>query len=367
MPIIDYDTLMADDCEIKQNHDVIDNYVSKEPPDWDELRKNYIGANKDWSEFVGKLSENTCNILEETWQAQFDGNVERIKKGNNVADLQGIHGYNNTAICIGASPMLKKNGHHLRDAKREDGFILVSVGSALKYLLSIGVKPDYVCIVDASILVKEQIKGVNTKGITLIANAWCHPEVLDCWKGKIYYGYLPLSRKREVDEKNLDKLGTCTEMSALGNVFNQCVLFSYKILKCHNIILCGNELTINENEYYADGTMPERMKNKNLAYVTNIKGEVRLTYAGFYQFKLALESMLGQLKGFFINATEDGIVGVSHRYGRLPWIKQYTLEQAIRMSKEAYHKAKMKEKEYMALQVANAYKQARQLAGQFGV
>ena len=368
MPIIDYTTHFPDEVEIKKNHDIIDNYVSKEPPDWDKLRNNYLGENEDWMEFMEQLSKGTVDTLQKQWQEQFEGNIERIKSGSNVADLEGIHGFNNTAIVIGASPMLKKNGHHLRDASQKDGFILVSVGSALKYLLSIGVKPQYVCICDAGIEVKPQLDGVDTRDITLIANAWCHPDVLDCWKGKIFYGYLPLSQNHEDDIKNLEKLGNCCEMSALGNVFNMGVLFAYKLLKCRNIIMVGNELTINVDEYYADGTTPEFIKKyAMLAYVTTIIGKTALTMAGFYQYKLALENMLGQFNGFFINATEDGIVGQSHRYGRLPWIKQYTLELSIKLAKEAYKKAKVKETEYWAKKVATDFLTARKIAEYHGI
>jgi len=145
----------------------------------------------------------------------------------------------------------------------------------------------------------------------------------------------------------------------MGNVFNLCVIFAYNILQCNSQIFIGNELTINEKEYYADGTTPESLKRAPLAYAVTIRGKAAHTMPSFYQYKLVLENMLGKLPGFFINATEDGILGQTHRYGRIPWIHQYRLEDAIKLAKRSYKKAKHKEAKFLAQDVAAGYVQAR--------
>jgi hypothetical protein len=51
----------------------------------------------------------------------------------------------------------------------------------------------------------------------------------------------------------------------------------------------------------------------------------------FMSLKLMLEDFLGKLsgEGYFLNASEAGIFGVSNRYGNTPWIFQLRLPMAI--------------------------------------
>ncbi len=149
--------------EIKINHDTIDNYVEGNP-DWSKIKKDYIVENPDWLKFVRQVSDNTTNALNKEWQANFDTNLKVIKERGSAWELQGAHGFNKIAIIVGASPALKKNVHYLKMAGEET--VVVTTGSALKFLLSKGIKPEYVVICDSSILVKKQIEGVDTKGMT---------------------------------------------------------------------------------------------------------------------------------------------------------------------------------------------------------
>jgi len=328
--------------------------IRVENPDWDKIQENYLMSDTGWQNFVTALSANTENGLCDSWQENFDRNIDLVRGCGSALQLSGLWGLNNVAIIIGASPALRKNCHQLKAAKKQHGFIKVAVGSALRFLLSRGIKPDYTVVCDGSIKLLDQIKGLDTKDLTLVANAWVHPEVLKEWKGRKLFCYLPIHPDR--DKENLEAIEGVPMLTPGGNCFNFGFNIAYWLLKCKSMIFVGNELCF-DKEYYADGTTTESRENAVRHSAISIRGEERYTTADLFEYKLWLEDACGKLRGFFINATEDGILGQTLKYGRLPWIQQFPLKFAIESAKQAIQMGKEEEKKMETIEMADSYLQ----------
>ena len=298
-------------------------------------RLNFLESNKDWSEFISSISQNTGTIYHEQWIENARANTERVKKYGWAAEaLQEAH-KGKTAICLGASPAITKQIDRLRELQNEPDFVFIGISSGLKYLFENGIKPKYAMICDADPKVSRFWDGMDmaqTKDITLIANVCVHPSLLDMWQGDMKF--LAVWTTIEDLDKELQKhyapLNGCGAFfPALCSQYNTGVAFAYLILECPIVIFVGNELSFEtqKTSYYIDR---EDIKDSWVRKPhINIFGDTVYTNYMFMSLKFALEDFLGKLPGWFFNATEAGIFGVSVRYGNLAWIHQLKLAMAI--------------------------------------
>ena len=308
------------------------------------LQAGYLDVRPALQALVTKLQENTVIHKEGEWAGQIKENWPYLEKYGSIGGLEGS-GVDKTVIIVGASPALKKNVDALKDIEGEfrDRFILIVVNSAAKFVLDNGIKPDYIISVDCDEeLWTRDFSQFNREDLTVICSPFMHPEMVKNWKGKILF--MPMGCADEkVQEEVVKVLGAVRTVPGCGNAFNEAVFISWMIFHCRNYIFVGSELSWPKDErYYVDGKHSNDEEDDGIQKIqhVDIYGNLVLTTAGHFVFKLWLEDLASKAPGVFINATEAGILGMGHEDGHLPFIKQYYLKAAIAYVKQIYRDSK---------------------------
>jgi len=301
----------------------------------------YLQARPHIKDGYGRLCENVTVHNEGEWAKQIKENWPYIEKYGSFSDHQG-YGHNKTCIIVGASPALAKNVDALKDIEGEyrDRFIIIACNSIVEYLLKNDIKPDIIIAVDCDEEVwTRDLSKVNREDLLLFASPFAWPEVAKNWKGTLRW--IPMKCPDESLEKELLKALNANQLvSGCGNAFNESVLLGLIILGCKNYIFIGSELSWEEgSRYYVDEKHSNDETIQKFA-VMDIFGKKVFTTPGHWMFKIWLEDVASKSDGMFINATEAGILGMSPEDGRLPWIHQFRLKEAIAKIHQIYDASK---------------------------
>ena len=305
-----------------------------------KLAAGYLDVRPEIKEWLEKVSENTIVHMEDEWMGHIGENWPYLEKNRKFKSLIGS-GEGKTTIIVGASPALRNNVDALKDIEGEhrEKFILMVVNSAAEFVLSRGVKPDYIVSVDADKEVwTRDLSKINGCGVTLLCSPFVWPEVPKQWKDELIF--IPMGCKDDkVQADVLKVLESPTTVPGCGNAFNESVLISYWFFGSRSLIYVGNELSWQpDGKYYVDGKHSNDEEDDGIVKVMtqNIYGKPVVTTAGHWVFKIWLEDMASKVPGVFINATEAGILGISVTDGPLPWIKQFYLGAGIEYVKNIY-------------------------------
>lgn len=297
-------------------------------------KMNFLESNKDWHKFVNTVSENTGKAFVKLWVANARLNKPLVKKYGWASELQDTHA-GKTAILLGASPKIREQIDYLKKIRQDPDFIFVAVSSGLKYFLENGLRPHYVMVCDGQPEIQKHWEGLDmeqTQGITLIPNVCSFHPMITTWKGDIKF--LAVYSAIETIDKELAKQydpinGIGKYFPALCSQYNTGAAFAYLILRTEILIFVGNEMSFaNETgTYYVD------RKDHKDQWIrkphVDIYGKKVYTNFMLMSLKFCLEDFLGKLPGWFLNASEAGIFGVSNRYKNLPWIYQLRLPMAV--------------------------------------
>ena len=307
------------------------------------LRLDFAGQNKDWHDFAKAISDNTGNIYRELWIENARANRMLVRQWGWATELQDAHS-GRTSVLLGASPAIKKQLDQLRELQKDSRFVFIGITSGLKYMLESGIVPKYCMIADADPKMARFWEGLDmdlTKDTTLIASLCVHPDLLKMWKGKIKFLAIDSDDKevnRKIDKWYRPVNGVGRPFFALSSQYNTGAALAYTVFRTHILIFVGNELSFKDEStpYYVD--RPDIKDSWDKAPHINIFGDKVYTNYNFMALKIALEDFLGKVPGFFFNATEAGIFGVSKRYGNLSWIIQLKLDMAIRQARHIMDK-----------------------------
>jgi hypothetical protein len=277
--------------------------------------------------------------IDELWIANYLENKERIRPFPRTQI-----GLGKAAIMVGASPALKKNYEILKEI--DDKFILVCSPTTLKFLQEKEIRIDYVFALEGR---KHWLDDIDcdTSKLTLIASPFIYPEALRRWQGEVWF-YMIGGGKNYNELILKDWPGMNIEVGG-GNAISTGFLWAYKFLTCRHFVFCGMSLCYYD-DYYFDGR-PQQVDNldkwNDWLYAMDIKGNVVRTTPSLISYKCWLEmAMEKSPNAEFVNATEDGILGVWPEpakvengilYGRrkfLPWINVLPLNLTINAYKE---------------------------------
>jgi hypothetical protein len=301
---------------------------------------DYLEQNKDFSDFLDHVSNNTGTRNHDAWIKNLRENRELFRKSDGWAtsNLQDVE-EGKTAIMMGASPAIKNQVDQLKEIQDDENFVLCGMSSNLEFLLKNGIHPKYCITVDADISTGKDWDNVDmaqTKDIILITNTFSYPPMLKKWQGRVLFLAVSMADKAMRKKQNkwyghINGLGA--EFPALMGQFNIMTAFAFLCLGCHIILFVGNELSYQDEKakYYVDRPDP-RDSDKKWPH-GDIYGNMIYTTSMLLALKLALESFLGRIAGagWFINCSEAGIFGVTKRFPdrRVPWIHQLTLKDGI--------------------------------------
>ena len=286
---------------------------------------------------------------DKTWVKNYN-----VNRASMLPCIRSDSGKGKVTILVGGSPAIEKNWMALKNL--EDDFILVCCTTSLKFLLDHDLKPDYCVLVDAGDHIEKDF-DCNTEGITLITSPFASPKALAAWKGDMQWYMLGGGKEYKELIEN-DWKGQADIDIGGGNVLSTAYLWAYKYLGCRHFVVCGMSLCYYD-DYYVKGREHGDAGEKSSDgkfFAQDMYGNFAKCTPVQWMYKTWLETYVKyahkpEYAGSFINATEDGILGVLPEIietegmkirvkpTHVPWITVVPLETAL-----TGHRLRIKEK-----------------------
>jgi hypothetical protein len=244
---------------------------------------------------------------------------------------------NNCCVLVGSSPSVQNQIKALKRVACLKNFKIIACNGIYKWLLKNDIIPDYVFLVEGRSHVLSDINKPNDK-TTLVVSPFVDPEVFNIWRDNIeVYICGGGDDFDEIIRKDYDDLNITG-----GNVVNTSFLWAYRYLGCRDFIATGVALSY-KNDYYFDNRSTEHVMGDNIhtVHAVDMYGDVVKTTTPLLLYKVWLETYSRISGADFVNATEEGILGVypeptayedgniSGRVKYLPWMSIAPLELAI--------------------------------------
>ncbi len=176
------------------------------------------------------------------------------------------------AIIVSAGPSLEINGGRLKNIKEKA--IIISVGRSLKYLKSIGVKPDFTIITDPQGHVINQL-DLNETSIPLFFLSTIHPSV-ENYKGEKYILFEELSEQIHSEEEKSFAVET-------GGSVATTALSLARLMGCSPLILIGQDLCYHSEKMHS-GEGSSFLATKNQKIVKGIDGNNYPSPQNLYEY-----------------------------------------------------------------------------------
>lgn len=231
-------------------------------------------------------------VYEKLQQENF---IENTKKNYpNIKEIFNLlKGNNKPFVIAAAGPSLDYEIESLKEYRSE--FNIICVGSALRPLMSKGIKPDAIVIIDGKEIVKKQFEGFENKDIPL-----CFKATASRWAVDFYNGPKYIFNASDEDEYTLEIRGTVA-VPAIDIAIKSAA---------KEIILLGQDLAFIgdrshtesfEKTYGFKDDVKHKVRTKTVKSVT---GEMLNTTQGFITFKNKIESLIGSSTNIqFINCS----------------------------------------------------------------
>lgn len=285
-----------------------------------------------WSNSIEAFNKG-CIVPTGEWDTNTEANLKRLNKKNSIWNFERtfVSPNDKAAVIVGASPCLKRDVEILKKCTRKD-FAIFSVNSALKYLLSNGVKPDYVVALDSDDHDIHEHLDVDSSKLTLICSNVVSPRVIDDWKGKVWF-FPYLGMKKELRPKVGRRLGKSLPVG--GNTLNTTVSMAVNIFGARIIILVASECCYSKY-YYVDKRIARNNNPATEFYVNDVDGNRRVTTTALFTYKIWLEEMAKHIHPHIkIIDTSFGILGKRDDKSK---IYVYPLSEIIGKVKKAANK-----------------------------
>ena len=150
------------------------------------------------------------------------------------------------AIIVSAGPSLKKNMHHLADAKGKA--VIIAVQSTLKPLFAAGIVPDFVCSLDYHELSRQFYEGIDDfQDVHLVAEPKAHHSVIDAFGGPV-----SLLNSSFAQTCLAEAHGARDGLRAGASVAHL-AFYLAEYMECDPIIMVGQDLALTDHVYHAPG------------------------------------------------------------------------------------------------------------------
>lgn len=152
---------------------------------------------------------------------------------------------NKTAVVVSAGPTLDRNIETLK--KNRDKFVLFTVGTALKTLITHGITPDFLCIIETFDSSK-QISDIDLSGINFITEPYSNPALRNFEFKKVYSH---ISANSPINFLWADICGENIEEYWSKGTVSYTALNCARLLGCSKIILVGQDLAYIGGQCYS--------------------------------------------------------------------------------------------------------------------
>lgn len=233
-------------------------------------------------------------------------NVPHILSTPGIQPLRGI-AQDVPAVLIAAGPSLGKNVHHLKRTKGRA--VLIAADTALGYLLTRGIVPDFVVSADPQDTTYRKFEGLDIpQDVALVFHPACNHQIVKHFPGPkfVFDCAIPAYQWLRPFWPAKGPL----EMESMCQVHIGFNLAEW--LGCQTIILVGQDLSYSDDGWHVRGGsyMTEQesaMMVKHGQTVPNIFGKPVRTNPTFLNYKSILEKKIAQFSGKVVNATEGGL------------------------------------------------------------
>ena len=292
------------------------------------------------NDFVG--TEWVADWLDELWCDNY-----KINRKRSIKRFQKTwNGLGKAVVMVGASPAINAQIETLKGL--EDDFIIVACNTVYATLIEAGVRVDYIMAIEGRPHIASDFRLQDTHA-ELIVSPFVAPAVLERWKGKVSLYHLGGGRKYATLIK---EDGILDEDIGGGNAVSTACAWAFKYLSAGDFILTGTSFC-SYDQYYFDGRTTEYLCDFNTEdniKAVDIYGKLVKVSPSQLMYKTWLENFIKELspKAHFVNATEDGILGVvpkiinmdgengQYSLVYLPWISIIPLKMAVNKYRQLF-------------------------------
>ena len=200
-------------------------------------------------EQIREVKSATLLRFNQVWQRNFLRNQEVIQKNPGVIALKNRF-RDIPCIVVGAGPSLDKNIRYLRKACERA--VILCCDAALKPLLSHGIVPNFVLVLDPQEEIARFLSNVPQKGITLVVPTIVHPSILELWKEDILFfnKFAPDIPTLVEIQKMVPEIGILTPG---GTVLSVTYDLAFQA-GCNPILFAGQDLSYPKKNSHSHGT-----------------------------------------------------------------------------------------------------------------
>ncbi|KYH34807.1 hypothetical protein CLTEP_12720 [Clostridium tepidiprofundi DSM 19306] len=208
------------------------------------------------------------------------------------------------AIVVSAGPSLERNIHLLKDF--QDKFLIITGGRTLKTLIDIGIRPDFVCVIDPGEGSYKVIEKAIDSDVPLVFEEVSNYKVTREYSGK------------KIFFSDIDFIGITEELLKCkvdvllqgGSVAHVCASLAV-YLGCNNIIFVGQDFAYTNDRYHADiaslGNENTIATGTKYIYVDDVYGNKVRTSQVLDIYRKQMEKIIKQYPLVnFVNSTEGG-------------------------------------------------------------
>lgn len=248
------------------------------------------------------INRNTVSSYSISWTRNVFENLISFLESKPVGNLFGKF-KDIPVILVAAGPSLDKNIHLLPQAKGKS--IIISVGTALKSICSLGIEPDFVFSIDASEKQLEMVANTELKEARLCYIPAVYPRVPELFPENKFVMDTGFSVKW------LERIGGDVGMIKGGpSVANFAFDFAKKT-GANPIIMIGQDLALSDSRTHATGTIHENNRiddTTNLFKVDSVDGGKVFTRRDFLSMLTWFQEEIEQADNnvTVIDATEGG-------------------------------------------------------------
>jgi len=301
-------------------------YISKAPKKKEEMYKQACSNDKV-----------TINSWRDIWLKNIRANKAKYGDFNSRSIGKFYKKFDKQpCIVVGSGPSLKGNVDKLKDTK---GIPIVSCLHNFHFLEDNDVPVDFYVTLDAGAITLEEISEggkktheeylEKTKGKTLLAFIGSPPELLEQWRGDIYFFSCPLPDKdliKEIQEIEVFNMFVSTG----GNVLGACTYIAKGILGCNPIVFVGADFCFSYSRKFHAWDSKYDATLGNCLRAIDVFGNSVLTWQSYYNFKVWFDWLAETVPGIYINASEGGLFG-AYQEGNIISVMQKSLGDVIRM------------------------------------
>jgi hypothetical protein len=227
-------------------------------------------------------------------------NLKHIVNSPNSGSLKGIL-KDKPCVIVSSGPSLDKNIDILKEYQGK--VVIIACGSAIGALKKHNIIPDYCVIIDPFQLLEDCILPHSTDKTTLLCCANSYYGLIDKFPGNriFYYNHSAVSIASDLI-KHLDVTQAIYSSSTVTTPAFSLAL----LMECNPIVHIGLDLCIYGDKVYADGVLPDGIKD--LHEVESIDGKKMYTYATYREVWNYFNTLVPKIKDRKIyNCTGDGL------------------------------------------------------------